>query len=321
MKFRKIIFMLLLISATSPAELTGQLPPRLRRNYPSRQSTSSTQNKTVEFDLSYSFFAPKETTKIKLIVVLPQTLQDKQEILSIKYSQKPSRTFRVNGNRYAEFVFLRPKKRTKLKISVKARLFRYDLLTAGKKNGREYYEQSELEEYLKREKYIEKDNPKIRQIAENIEGQTEVEIVNNIFNYVIDNLKYHSHSGKDWGALKALKKKKGDCSEYSDLFIALCRAKNIPAKFISGYIRRPDSARSKHNWAEVYLQKYGWVPFDPTTGDINNRIFRKMAFERLRPVYIYFSNIRNDEVLNNYYFAGYTYWGDKPRLKDSIKFK
>jgi transglutaminase-like putative cysteine protease len=321
MKFRKIISTLLLITAIFPADSAGQLPPQPRRKYPSRQPISSIQNNTVEFDLSYDFFAPKETAKIKLIVLLPQTLQDRQEILSIKYSKKPSRTFRVNGNRYAEFVFLRPEKRTKLKISVKAKLFRYDLLTARKKNGREYYEQSELGEYLKQEKYIEKDNPQIRQIAKSIEGRTEVEIVKNIFNYVTDNLKYYSHGGKDWGALKTLEKKKGDCSEYSDLFIALCRAKNIPARFISGYIRRPDSARSKHNWAEVYLQKYGWVPFDPSTSDINNRIMRKMAFEKLRPAYIYFSNIRNDEVLNNYYFARYTYWGDKPKLKDSIKFK
>ncbi len=311
MKLRKAISILLLISATSPADLIGLHRPPI----------VSIQNNTVEFDLSYSFFTPKDTAKINLTVALPQTIQDRQEILSIKYSQKPARIFRENGNRYAEFVFFRPEKRTKLKISVRARLFRYDLLAAGKKNGRKYYEQSEFEDFLKQEKYIEKDDPRIRQIAKSIEGRTEVEIVRNIFGHVTGNLKYHAHSGKDWGAIGALRKKRGDCSEYADLFIALCRAKNIPARFITGYMIRLDDVSPKHNWVEVYLQKYGWVPFDPSSGDVRNSILRNIAFGRMRPVYIYVSHIRNDETLNNYQFAGYTYWGDKPRLKESIEFK
>jgi len=84
---------------------------------------------------------------------------------------------------------------------------------------------------------------------------------------------------------------------------------------------RFDSDSSKHNWVEVYLQKYGWIPFDPSWGDIENIILRDRAFGRMRSVYIYLSYVRNDEILNNYHFARYTYWGDRAIFKDSIEFK
>ena len=39
------------------------------------------------------------------------------------------------------------------------------------------------------------------------------------------------------------------------------------------------------------------------------------------PVYIYLSHIRNDEVLQNYHYAKYNYFGDRVRLKEKIEFK
>jgi transglutaminase-like putative cysteine protease len=279
------------------------------------------QNNTVECDLSYDFFAPGETFRISFIVILPQTIPGKQRILSIKYSPKPSRFFHENGNRYAEYVFVKPERRMKVEIIIRAELLRYDLLTAREKREQDLFEGPELEYFLKQERYIEKDDRQIQQIAESIEGQTEVSIVKNIYNYVIDNLEYTLHGKKDWGAVKALQRKKGDCTEYSDVFVAICRAKNIPARVVTGYTMRFDTDSSKHNWVEVYLQKYGWVPFDPSGGDVENFIFRNRAFDRMRPVYLYLTNIRNDEVLGNYHFARYTYWGDRTRLTDSIEFK
>jgi transglutaminase-like putative cysteine protease len=77
----------------------------------------------------------------------------------------------------------------------------------------------------------------------------------------------------------------------------------------------------KHHWVEVYLEKYGWVPFDASWGDVENMVVRNRAFERMSPVYIYLSHIRNDEVLHNKHFFAYLYLGDKVQLKDSIKFK
>ncbi len=308
MKLRKLFLVSLLIGSVSLADVS---PPK----------KTTIQNNTVELDLSYDFFVPGETFRISFIVVLPRTIPGRQKILGIKYSPKPSRVFHENGNRYAEFVFIKPDKRMKVKISIRAELLRYDLLTAREKREQDLSESPGFKDFLKQEKHIEKYHPQIQQIAKNIDGQTEIDIVKNIYNYVIDSLEYTLHGRKDWGAVKALQQKKGDCSEYSDLFVAICRAKNIPARVATGYMVRFDTNSSKHHWAEVYLQKYGWVPFDPSWGDVENIIFRNRAFDSMRPAYIYLTYIRNDEVLNNYQFAGYTYWGDRARLTDSIKFK
>ena len=82
-----------------------------------------------------------------------------------------------------------------------------------------------------------------------------------------------------------------------------------------------DTATSKHNWAEVYLQNRGWVPFDPAAGDMKSLVFRNRAFGRMRPVYIYLSHIRNDYVLDNRNFGTFKYWGDRVSLTDSVEFR
>ena len=321
MQFRKLSLVLLLIISVSNEGLFARSMLRQRRQYQQRPQNNTIQSNTVDLDLTYDFSIPGDTYRINFVVILPETIPDRQRILSLRYSPKPSRIFNKNGNRYAEFVFIKPDRQEKVEINIKAQLFRYDLFMAREKNGFDGYEEMGFRDFLKHEKYIEKDNPEIRQIAESIDDQTQMDVVKNIYDYVVDNMEYTAHNGKDWGAVKALQWKKGDCTEYSDLFVALCRAKNIPARFVAGYTLRFDDISPKHNWVEVFLQDYGWVPFDPSWGDIENFILRDMAFSRMRPVYLYLTNTRNDDVINNYHFAGYTYWGDRARVKDSIEFK
>lgn len=279
------------------------------------------QNNIVEFDLNFDFSVPGETRRISLTVVLPKTIPNRQEIIDTNYSLKPTRIFEKNGNLYAEFILNKPQKRINVEISIKAELFRYDLHKSKENHQKDNLENSKPDDFLKHEQHIEKDHIEIQQVANGIEAQTEEEIVKNIYNYVIDNMKYTKHGREEWGAVKALRKGRGDCSEYSDLLVALCRAKNIPARVVTGYTIPPDSTSQKHNWAEVYLQNYGWVPFEPSIGNVENIKLRNRAFSKMAPVYIYFSHIRNDEVLQNYHFASCKYWGDKVTMKDSIKVK
>ncbi len=321
MELRKLFFVFLLVVSISSEDLIARSMLRQRREYQRRPQNSTTQGNMVELNLSYDLSMPGETSRVNFVVILPETIPGRQNILSIRYSPKPTRVFNKNGNRYAEFVLIKPDRQEKVEINIKAELLRYDLLTAREQGGKDHYEDTGLKDFLKHEKNIEKDHTEIQQIAESINGQTQIDIVKNIYNYVIDNLKYTTHNGKDWSAVKALQWKKGDCTEYSDLFVALCRAKKIPARFAAGYTVRFDNISPKHNWAEVFLQDYGWVPFDPSWGDVKNFILRDRAFSRMRPVYMYLTHIRNDEVINNYQFAGYKYWGDRAKVRDSIEFK
>lgn len=57
----------------------------------------------------------------------------------------------------------------------------------------------------------------------------------------------------------------GDCGQEALLFIALCRLNGIPARWQSGWNTFPDD-KDIHDWSEIYLPPYGWVPVDPYMG-------------------------------------------------------
>jgi transglutaminase-like putative cysteine protease len=63
-------------------------------------------------------------------------------------------------------------------------------------------------------------------------------------------------------ATETLLKRVGVCRDFAHLGIALCRALNIPARFVSGYahgLNPPDF----HAWFEAYLGR-DWCRFDPS---------------------------------------------------------
>ncbi len=87
-----------------------------------------------------------------------------------------------------------------------------------------------------------------------------------IFHYVSDNVAYCSeeeYSTIPSLSTKALSSKKGDCGIHAMLFITLCRAAGIPARWQSGWATLP-SGPDMHDWAEFYVAPWGWLPGDPT---------------------------------------------------------
>jgi len=320
MKSTKLLPLVLLISLVCLTDISGRPRPPQRNSRPIKPQEAVIENNTVELVLSYDISVPKETSRIRFVVAIPRTIPDRQRIFGVKYSPQPLKVFRKSGNRYAEFVFARPKKHLKIVINIKAELFRYDLATARIKRQKTLSKGPNFKDCLLHEEYIEKDAPLIQQIAKDITGRAETVIVKNIYDYVVDNMEYDGYAEKNLGALKAAQNKKGDCTEYSALFVALCRAKNIPARAVYGYTSEfKDTAR--HGWAEVYLQKYGWVPFDPTAGDVENPWARRELYRTMRPIYIYLGQFPKDDVLSDRLYAAYWWWGGKINVDDSIEFK
>jgi transglutaminase-like putative cysteine protease len=61
--------------------------------------------------------------------------------------------------------------------------------------------------------------------------------------------------------------KRGAPKDLAHVFIGAAHALGIPARFVRGYFRRPDtSADTSHAWAEAYVPDLGWVGFDPSDG-------------------------------------------------------
>jgi sugar lactone lactonase YvrE len=94
-------------------------------------------------------------------------------------------------------------------------------------------------------------------------------IARKIFNYVIDHMEYELVGG--WNiAPTVLERGNGSCSEYSFVYISMCRAAGLPARYVGSLVIRGDDASFDevfHRWVEVYLPGFGWFPVDPSGGD------------------------------------------------------
>lgn len=94
-------------------------------------------------------------------------------------------------------------------------------------------------------------------------------IARNIYDYLREKLFYKRIGGWDI-APTVLQRGSGSCSEYTFVYIAMCRAAGLPARFAGSVVVRGEDASFDfvyHRWVEVYLPGYGWVPVDPSGGD------------------------------------------------------
>jgi transglutaminase superfamily protein len=89
-----------------------------------------------------------------------------------------------------------------------------------------------------------------------------------IYDYVFDNMRYDK-TGTGWGhgdVLYACDAKKGNCTDFHSLFIAMARSQGIPSRFEIGFPLPADKHASDiagyHCWAEFFDPQYGWVPVD-----------------------------------------------------------
>ena len=87
-----------------------------------------------------------------------------------------------------------------------------------------------------------------------------------IYDYVIANMTYDK-SGTGWGrgdAIYACDVRKGNCTDFHSLFIAIARSRGIPARFTIGFPLGTQGAgkiAGYHCWAEFYAGGQ-WVPVD-----------------------------------------------------------
>ncbi len=120
--------------------------------------------------------------------------------------------------------------------------------------------------YTKSEPFLEQ-TKEIKETSAEIVGSETNPLVKaeKIFRWVRDTMKY-VYPPEHRGAIAALKTCKGDCGQYSALFIDLARCAGIPARQQSGFVFVPEKI-GYHVWSEIYLPVYGWVPVDATHDD------------------------------------------------------
>jgi transglutaminase-like putative cysteine protease len=58
----------------------------------------------------------------------------------------------------------------------------------------------------------------------------------------------------------------GDCGQQTLLLMTLLRLNGIPTRWQSGWVFAENDYDNMHDWAQLYLPPYGWVPMDVTFG-------------------------------------------------------
>jgi transglutaminase-like putative cysteine protease len=89
-----------------------------------------------------------------------------------------------------------------------------------------------------------------------------------IYDYVFTTMRYDK-TGTGWGhgdVLYACDAKKGNCTDFHSLFIAMARSQGIPARFEIGFPLPSDEHSAEiagyHCWSDFYIEGKGWIPVD-----------------------------------------------------------
>ena len=112
--------------------------------------------------------------------------------------------------------------------------------------------------------------PQIRALAERLTqgAATPLAKAQRIFKWVDDNFPWAS--AREYSTIEnipayVLDNHHGDCGQVTLLFLTLCRSLGIPAHFQSGFMLHPGE-ENLHDWGEIYVPEYGWVPVDQSFG-------------------------------------------------------
>src|SRR3989344_7509931 len=219
---------------------------------------------------------------VKTEIALPPNT-NYQDVIISNITEAPENVYRdIDGNWLAEYRLLPNQKKNisaTLQISVYAHP-KSEQLSQDAKNV-----------YLQSDKYWEVNDPQILKKAKSLSS------VEDIYKFVKDYLSYDykkvNEANNRLGAKVSLNNpKKAVCLEFTDLFIALVRAKGIPARAVEGYaytqndVLRPLSLVEDilHAWPEYYDEKTkSWIMVDPTWGNTTGGIdyYNSLDFDHI----------------------------------------
>jgi transglutaminase-like putative cysteine protease len=261
----------------------------------------------VHQQLSLVNAGPGAPEKQNIWVALIRTLAPYQEVMSMDVSPNGyALVVDEYGNQYAEFNFSgQPAGQTRtvtIDYHVVVNELSYDLsFCQGQMPG----------EFTQAELHIESANPQIVALASELShGAGSVcQKVRAFYDYIGNTLVYTSN-GENWGAQAALGPMGADCTEYTDLLMALSRAQAIPARYYEGLLyqdRGTDAiAKIEHAWPDLYLPMIGWTAMDPTLGRV--LVNRDTYFAHYTPDHIIVTTGVNPSVLRGSSYWTYLYW-------------
>lgn len=140
---------------------------------------------------------------------------------------------------------------------------------------------------------------KIKALAARIAGQQTNPMLEAkaFYDWIAGNIKYSF--AREYSTLTnisdyCLSHQYGDCGQEALLFITLCRCRGIPARWQTGWNTFP-GGKDIHDWTEIYLSPYGWVPVDPWAGIFATRYCTALS-------------LAERQELSDFYFGGLDFY-------------
>lgn len=161
--------------------------------------------------------------------------------------------------------------------------------------------------------FIDPTDPKIVSLAQSLYEKADSEnafiVAKEIFKWLKENTTYTTHTGGNnvQTAPYTLEECTGDCDDLTYLYISLCRAVSIPARFIRGFLVEEDRA-IPHAWAEVYVGgnvgNEGWIPVEcagTATGSskIQTEIHQNFGLENAQHLRLFVDDGTNESLIES----------------------
>jgi len=223
------------------------------------------QFQVFSFNLSYHLENPLALNSKTEIALPPDTAY--QKIYFSKLDPRPSDVQIDEDGNWLAVYDLSPRQRLDINATGSVQIFA---------SNRIFPKPSDavLNDNLSPTKYWQSNDPEIKNLAQSLKTPQA------IYDYVSTNLKYNfarvQPNVQRMGAVAAVQNPtQAICMEFTDLFIALARAANIPAREVNGYAYTENTqlqplslvADVLHAWPEYYdSEKGAWIPIDPTWG-------------------------------------------------------
>ncbi len=145
-----------------------------------------------------------------------------------------------------------------------------------------------------------------------------------IYDWISKNIQYsyaREYSTLRNISLYTLQHRYGDCGQQALLFIALCRSQGVPARWQSGWMIYP-GFKNLHDWSEIYLEPYGWIPVDVNFAQMIEQDFESLSRdEREELKDFYFGGLDNYRLVVNS-IHGYDHYPPKESFRsDTVDFQ
>ncbi len=215
-----------------------------------------------DFELKYFLQNTSAINPSEEKIPLPHNTNYQTVVLS-QISPEPQKIIKDKDNNWLAIYSLLPNEAKNILITGQAKIYADPQKTIKT-------DQTDFSIYLEEDQFWPVKNSIFQNLA------TEFNNVTEIYNFVVNHLDYDYETlgnTKRKGALAAYQSQSGVCTEFSDLFVTLARAKGIPARELQGFAFTNNkeivslSADNDvlHSWAEYWDKNENrWIPVDPT---------------------------------------------------------